>query len=237
MFEDAVFESTGRIRTHSAAWMSATLVLNGTILVVLVLIPLIYPEALPEQALTFLLAAPPPPRQTPPPPREPEQEPHRNSRLEGWVILAPPRIRASIPAGAAPEPVPDGPLLSMEQQAGLPGGGIDVFDHHGNATVVHSDAKAPVRLSSMVVAGLLVSKTIPVYPAIAKAAGVEGTVVLQATISKSGMIENLRVVSGPVMLEQAALDATRSWRYRPYQLDGLPVEVETTIHVVFRLER
>jgi periplasmic protein TonB len=59
---------------------------------------------------------------------------------------------------------------------------------------------------------------------------VEGTVVLQATISKSGTIENLRVVSRPPMLAQAALDAVRSWRYRPHQLDGSAVEVETTIH-------
>jgi len=60
-------------------------------------------------------------------------------------------------------------------------------------------------------------------------------VVLQATISKSGGIENLRVVSGPPMLQQAALDAVRAWRYKPYLLNGDPVEVETTVNVVFNL--
>ena len=89
----------------------------------------------------------------------------------------------------------------------------------------------------MVVAGLLLNKSVPAYPAIAKAAGVEGTVVLQATISKTGTIENLRVVSGPAMLQQAALDAVRSWRYRPYLLNDAPVEVETTVNVVFRMDR
>jgi protein TonB len=58
---------------------------------------------------------------------------------------------------------------------------------------------------------------------------------LQATISKSGSIENLRVISGPPMLQQAALDAVRSWRYKPYLLNGDPVEVETTVNVVFNL--
>jgi protein TonB len=58
---------------------------------------------------------------------------------------------------------------------------------------------------------------------------------LQATISKAGGIENLRVVSGPPMLQQAALDAVRSWRYKPYLLNGDPVEVETTVNVVFNL--
>jgi periplasmic protein TonB len=76
---------------------------------------------------------------------------------------------------------------------------------------------------------------VPQYPAIAKAARIQGTVVLQATISKAGGIENLRVVSGPPMLQQAAMDAVRSWRYKPYLLNGDPVEVETTVNVVFNL--
>jgi len=58
---------------------------------------------------------------------------------------------------------------------------------------------------------------------------------LQATISKVGSIQNLRVISGPPMLQQAALDAVRSWRYKPYLLNGDPVEVETTVNVVFNL--
>jgi protein TonB len=60
-------------------------------------------------------------------------------------------------------------------------------------------------------------------------------VVLQATISKEGRVANLRVVSGPAMLQQAALDAVKDWRYKPYLLDDVPVEVETTINVVFTL--
>jgi protein TonB len=92
-----------------------------------------------------------------------------------------------------------------------------------------------VNISGGVAAGMLLQKTIPVYPPIAKAARVSGTVVLQATISKTGTIENLRVISGPQMLQQSALDAVRSWRYRPYLLNNEPVEVETTVNVVFTL--
>jgi protein TonB len=76
---------------------------------------------------------------------------------------------------------------------------------------------------------------LPQYPAIAKAAHIQGIVVLQATISKSGSIQNLRVISGPPALQRAAMDAVRSWRYKPYLLNGEPVEVETTINVVFNL--
>ena len=75
----------------------------------------------------------------------------------------------------------------------------------------------------------------PIYPPIAKAARVQGTVVLQATISKTGSIENLHVISGPAMLQQAALDAVKTWRYRPYLLNNEPVEVETTVNVIFTL--
>jgi len=60
-------------------------------------------------------------------------------------------------------------------------------------------------------------------------------VIIQATISKTGTITNAKVVGGPAMLQQAALDAIRSWRYRPYLLNNEPVEVETTINVVFTL--
>jgi protein TonB len=77
----------------------------------------------------------------------------------------------------------------------------------------------------------------PVYPPIALAARIEGTVRLAATISRTGSIENLRVASGPAMLHQAALNAVQSWRYRPYILDGQPVEVETTVDVIFTLSR
>jgi protein TonB len=82
---------------------------------------------------------------------------------------------------------------------------------------------------------MLLNKTTPIYPPIAKAARVSGTVILQATISKTGTIENLRVISGPAMLQQSAMDAVRSWRYRPYMLNGDPVEVETSVNVVFTL--
>jgi protein TonB len=83
--------------------------------------------------------------------------------------------------------------------------------------------------------GLLIRQVVPVYSAIAKAARIEGTVILQATISKTGTIENLHVVSGPAMLTQSAMDAVAQWRYRPYLLNGQPVEVETTVNVVFKL--
>ncbi|MGC2639293.1 MAG: energy transducer TonB [Acidobacteriaceae bacterium] len=94
-----------------------------------------------------------------------------------------------------------------------------------------------VTVSEGVIAGNRIGGAAPVYPANAKAQGVQGTVVLQATIDKDGTIRDLAVVSGPPFLAQAATDAVKTWRYLPYLLNGEPVEVRTQINVVFHLGR
>jgi TonB family protein len=88
-----------------------------------------------------------------------------------------------------------------------------------------------VRVSAAVVAGMALSKPDPVYPAEAKAAHVQGAVILHAIISKTGTVENLQVISGPTMLVASAMDAVKQWTYKPYLLNGQPVEVETSITV------
>jgi protein TonB len=70
---------------------------------------------------------------------------------------------------------------------------------------------------------------------IAKTAHVSGTVVLHAVIAKDGTIQELQYVSGPPLLMKSAMDAVKQWRYKPTQLNGDPVEVDTTIDVVFTL--
>ena len=82
----------------------------------------------------------------------------------------------------------------------------------------------------------LLTKTMPTYPLAAKKAKVQGTVVLSAVIGKDGNIKNLRVLSGPSELQQSSLDAVRQWTYKPYLLNGDPIEVLTTVHVVYRLK-
>ncbi len=123
--------------------------------------------------------------------------------------------------------------------AGLPGQGGNsaignIFNQQEQARVNVAPPKT-VAVSAGVAGGLLVQRTAPVYPQIAKTARVSGTVVLKATISKTGIIKNLHVVSGPAMLTQSALDAVKTWRYKPYKLNGDPVEIETTINVTFTL--
>ena len=94
-----------------------------------------------------------------------------------------------------------------------------------------------VRVAQGVSAGMLIHKVSPIYPERARANGIQGTVVLRALIGKDGLIKGLRKVSGPEELASAAIGAVQQWRYRPYTLNGQPVEVETNINVIFTLAR
>ncbi len=237
MFEDSTFESSGRIRTRSRGWMIAALIFNGSILLALILIPLIYPQALPRQALNILMEAPPPPTPQQPLRQEPVHAVQVNPQTMNDQIFAPRQIPSNIVMIDRPESLPPIDVVSMSREIGGPNGPGSLFSDHSVLPHVRPETNSPVRVPSVVIAGLLIHKTMPVYPPIAVAARKEGTEVLQATISKEGTIENLRVTSGPALLQQAALDAVRSWRYRPYQLNGQNVEVETTVNVVFTLER
>jgi protein TonB len=102
-------------------------------------------------------------------------------------------------------------------------------------TVAPAHADKPMKVSSGVTAGLLMAPIRPVYPIIAKTAGVQGAVIVEAIISKDGRIESLNIVSGPTLLRQAAIDAIREARYQPYRLNGEPTEVQTTITVNFKI--
>jgi protein TonB len=127
--------------------------------------------------------------------------------------------------GGVPGGVPGG------QMGGVLGGIIS------STPVAVPKVAAPqrVRVSQGVTQGLLIHKVQPTYPPLARQARIQGSVVLQAEISKNGTIENLHVISGHPMLAPAALDAVKQWRYKPYILNGEPVEVETQVTVNFTL--
>ena len=95
--------------------------------------------------------------------------------------------------------------------------------------------REPVRVSSGVQQANLIYAPKPAYPQLAKSARVQGTIKLQAIIAVDGSIKNLRVMSGPPLLVNAAIDAVRRWQYKPTMLNGSPVEVITEIDVNFTL--
>jgi TonB family protein len=101
-----------------------------------------------------------------------------------------------------------------------------------------SASKAPRQLTvpAAVMAGNLLTKAVPVYPPAAKKAKIQGTVVLSVVIGEDGNVKNIQVLSGPGELQQPSLDAVRQWTYKPYLLNGDPVEVKTTVNIVYSLQ-
>jgi protein TonB len=235
MFEDATFESMGIIHTRSSRWMGAVMLFEAALLLALVLIPLLYPQALPALKTIYLCCMEAPAPQ----PVKPQQQVVRTSapltEMQNGILFAPPRIPTGITMVTGPEPAMDTSINSwaFSQAASS----SNPFGNRAAATVVRPAVSGPIRISSLTAESEIILKTMPIYPPIARAARIEGTVRLAATISKNGTIENLRVTSGPAMLQQAALNAVSCWRYRPYLLDGQPVEVETTVDVIFTLSR
>lgn len=236
MFEDSTFESAHRIRTRSRGWSLAALAFNTTILAALIAIPLIYPEALPQHLLSTVITAPPPPPSAPKPiPQQPKAaEFHGTPEFADMRLTAP----RQIPPGINTHIVDSAPAGTITMDSSGSAIGANPFGNsvYKPPVVVHQEPpRGPYTVSTGVAEGMLIQRILPRYPPIAVASHTQGTVVLQAIISKTGVIENLRVVSGSPMLQQAALDAVRQWRYRPYLLNGDPVDVETTINVVFTL--
>jgi len=199
---------------------------------VMILIPLIYTEALPKGMLnTFLVApAPPPP---PPPPAAP-------------VKVVRPRI-VQPQTMTAPTVIPKKVEMIKDEapDVGSTGNGFGVAGGTGDALgggIMNTAPPPPpkptqtrIKVGGQVAAAKLMHQVLPTYPAIAKTAHVSGTVRLHAIISKDGSIQELQYVSGPALLMRAAMDAVHDWRYHPTMLNGEPVEVDTTIDVVFSL--
>ena len=239
MFEDSLFASRVGVVSASKRWtMLASMGLQATIAVVVITLPLLHPEALPFHVEAPKVVMPLMPK--PPVVVRVETAATAASASTGIATtITRPMIFSSLPKNNdlaltdAPPLVPIGP--GMGTRDGLPSG-IGVGDGAGPAvTVAPVKTSAPLNVSTGVLQGMLLAPIRPVYPAIAKAAGVQGTVIVQAIISRTGAIESLHVVSGPQMLQAAALDAIREARYQPYRLNGVPTEVETRITVNFRL--
>ncbi len=160
--------------------------------------------------------------------------------IVGIMILIPlmfkiPQKVQIIKEDEAPPPMTSGVV------GGVPGGPGQIGGVIGG--IINSTAAIPkiatptrIRVSSGVTAGLLVRKIEPQYPQMAKIARVQGAVLLAALIGKDGTIQNLHVVqTASPLLNQAAMDAVKQWKYKPYILNGEPVEVDTNITVNFTL--
>lgn len=244
MFEDSLIESGRRLKSKRGATTFLSFFLQAILLGILILIPLIYTEALPKQQLmTFLVAPPPPPPPPPPPAATPVKVVKQVvSELNNGQLRTPTKIPEKvqmIKEEEAPPPTSGIAGVVGGVPGGVPGGqmGGVIGGIISSTPVAVPKVAAPqkIRVSQGVAQGLLIHQVKPNYPPLARQARIQGAVVLQAVISKDGTIQGLHVVSGHPMLTPAAIDAVKQWRYKPYFLNGEPVEVETVVTVNFTL--
>lgn len=239
MFADSFCDSGWSNGSHRGWTTLISFALQALAVGCLLLLPLLYTQGLPRLTLLGPLVAP-----TPPPAALPPAPPHVNSaaaqsNMMGIRLVSPAEVPHTIDMlteTSAPPPMVDPGAIGISHGTG---------DYLGNVlgSIPGSDLALPpppppaVRHPpvSRMMEGNLVLRVQPDYPAIARQARVQGQVVLRAMISREGTIENLQVLSGPPMLVRAAVNAVQQWRYRPYVLNGEPIEVETEVKVNFVL--
>jgi protein TonB len=241
MFQESLVESTPLLRSHNRWPALISFAAQAILLAALIAIPILHPEVLPtgpiklshlDPPVLFHPAPPPPPTQpvrvppttSPAAPATPMQAvlPSHPAPINDAPPVANPTLPFGDPNGTASN------LFSTLATVGPAGPHVVAGPAAGNPT-------APLHVSTGVLAGNLLTPIQPEYPQIARLTRTQGTVVVQAIISKAGRIESARVLSGPPMLQDAALQAVRAARYRPYLLNGQPTEVETTVSINFRL--
>jgi periplasmic protein TonB len=247
MFSDSLLRHEGQKARQTCATL-ASFLLQCLFIGVLLLLPLYFTQELPKsQLLTFLVAPPPPP---PPPPAAQQvariMKQIQSDLLSGGQLRTPTRIPEKvqmIKEEDAPPPMPSTGGVVGGVPGGIPGGqlgGVIGGIVSATSNLAYIPKLQPVvpqrvRVSQGVTQGLLIHKVQPAYPTLARSARIQGDVVLKAIIDKDGNIQDLQLVSGHPMLVPVAINAVRQWRYRPYLLNGQPVEVETTITVIFSL--
>ena len=238
MFSE-LFESVARPTTKRKRWSVAiSAILQSACLLILLIVPLIYTEALPKTIFkTTWVGAPEPDRRTVAQAPTKRVSARAVPALIFGVMTAPARIPPRVDMSEEP------PSLN---ESGVGQGQI------GDSTVVDSPGVAPnsaeavippveasvpqrVPVTSTIEAAKLISRVQPVYPPFAIQARIQGNIVLHAIIGRDGQVSELEVLSGHPLLVNAAVEAVRQWRYRPTLLNGQAVEVETTITVSFVL--
>jgi protein TonB len=254
MFEQTFVDGTGK--TNRTWTVMLTFFVQCILIIIAILIPMIYFDALPKSQLTSFLVAPPPP---PPPPPPPAATPVRVVKIiprqfDAGRLMAPKSIPKDI-AQIKEEELPPPSSGAVGVVGGVPGGvaggtpgGVlgGILGSVPNASLLppppppvkkEEPKLTRIRVGGNVQQAKLIRQPKPVYPPLAKQARIQGVVKLNAIISKDGTIQNLTVLSGHPLLVPSAMEAVKQWVYAPTLLNGEPVEVVTQIDVNFTLSQ
>ena len=251
MFDTIVNSSSGVPRPR---WTTTALsaVAHVTVVIVLVLSTLYATDVLPEprESMAFFIAAPVPPPPPPPPPVA-ELEPARvnpvvrkavTPRRAPVLAKAPVAAPVEAPSSITPETGLEGGELTPAAiepgfETGI-AGGVAGGILGGMITAPPPPPPAPakpVRIGGEISAPRLIHRVDPEYPPIAVSAMIEGMVILEATVDSTGAVRDTRVLRSHGVLDEAAIDAVREWRYEPLLLNGKPTPFVLSVTVSFSL--
>lgn len=232
MFDDMPISGAGRRPTHVRWTILVSMAGQLSVLALLLVIPMMYVQALPAEWRIMGVLAPPSPAAPAPAVRSVEREPPRDAiTIPSFIPPHAKIVRDATPAPAGPN---SGTLTDPRAIPGM-GGGEEwnsIFSPNRNGP----PAPEALVIGGEVQAARLIHLVPPKYPKKARNAHVQGRVVLEATIARDGTVSGLRYISGPLILVPTVEKAVREWRYRPTFLNGMPVEVQTTITVIFTLK-
>jgi len=250
MFEQSLLQNTAKSGWRKTASVALSLAFQCSLVAAMIVSPMIFTEGVPRVhnvVKSWILDPPPPPGP------EPIARPTGHREPSGTILPLRPGIvketTSGPPTGISPiigtesDAFPSAPQIGRNGPGGgIPGGtGLGIFVNFPDPVAPRAPEQRPQPIQRIRVTTIENSKIVfrpqPAYPAMARNVRVQGLVRLEAIISKTGLIENLRVVSGHPLLTQAALDAVRQWRYTPTVLNGEPVEVITTVDVNFTLNQ
>ena len=242
LFSDLVVSRDGAPARRAGLAFPASLVLHAAAATLVVLVAILRQDALPRVETTpgpirEVVALPPAGAGNairPSPPRLPRPSPPPSMAFVSNLPPTPTNEGLGVPATEATEPVGGPPCLIGCDLGGVPGG-----EPGGGMLGVGTPSPAPpapIRPGGDIRPPLKVRNVAPPYPEVARAAHVQGDVVLDCTISNEGRVVDVKVLSGPILLQAAAVDAVRQWLYRPTLLNGVPVPVVMTVTVRFALD-
>jgi periplasmic protein TonB len=240
MFDEMVISSPNPKKTNKWWTVLVSTAFQIGFLAILILIPLIYTEALPKTMMATMITAPPPPPPPPPPPvvTQVVRVKPQVHLMDAGKLMAPKVIPKEIKI-IKEEAEPDMGGMSGGVVGGVAGGsmGGTIGGVIGSVAPPPPKQQSRIRVGGNVTAARVLNRVNPVYPPLARQTRISGTVRLHAIIAKDGTVQQLEVMSGHPLLVQAALDAVRQWRYQPTLLNGEPVEVDTTVDVIFSLNQ
>ena len=237
LFQDTLLESGGKSRPRNPWAAMASLVFQLIVVAALIIVPLFHTDVLPKRQTLTMLFAPPAAASGVTTYRVPTPTYSSNS------LAIPSRLSR---AQEAPAPVVG---TSGGVVGGVPSGMSGTLPDGALSEVLSNTRSVPVipkaldpmpkrmHIASRIAEANLIHDVAPTYPPEAGRARIEGTVVLMAVIGKDGTVRDVRVESGLPLLAQAAIDAVKQWRYRPYLLNGEPIEVDSQITINFTLSR